>query len=745
MIAERTDRNTRQLEEALRQALEESLKTDSKSPLMDFLHETFSCERVYLFERNQQGRYDPTYEWTTEGTPHNASELRGLSDEDVAPYYTRYTANSERILVIRDVEEIRDADRELYDILAPAGVRSIVSGQLFAHDRDLGFFGFDNPAREDIEYLLHLVRSIRNFLSVELLYAHTGEKLLNIGFSNHLTNIGDWHELYEYTEGLDRKRSIGVVFSNLIDLRRINAMRGRQAGDSLLVETGHIFTDVFDMERVFRLSGDKHCAVVDDVSYKWLEKKLQILVSTFRERGIDIEIGAVWEPMWDGNPDDLIHRASLKMRDISDVDVDGGVVPLEATAEAPLYRNDQFISSAGAWLRSEGLGRIAVVTVRIDHYRLFSDLYDMDKGAYTRSIATVLQGTAGIYRGVAGFMGDGCFCLMVPLEGMTETELLSEIRGGIRLMSIARGFSPLFGVYITDHVRETASELFERSMSAIEQIPEQSDNKVGIITDRQVAQVLATQELLRDPWQLLRSGEFSFVLQRVFDLGDRHVCTREAFARWRHGGDVYLPEVFLPGMRRNESVYALDRLMLDELTQLLRSEREASKETVPISVNLEAIDLTIGDQARHLSERIHACALPSGSIAVEVPLMLAIRYYREACRFADTLFAADIPLILDDLSEYPLERGLIERMHACELKISGHFTHHICANREDQEIVRRIAELAHSCDIPVVAKHIESNDQAVMMRTLGCDRGQGYLFDRPAAPFLAQADSVTEP
>ena len=737
----RTNRTTRKLEETLRQALEESLRQDSHAPLMDFLHSTFSCDRVYLFERNAMGAYDATYEWTAEGIPHRKNTLQGLSRETVAPFYNRYITGPDRMFIIRDIEEIREADPDFYNLMAPQDVHASISGQLFAHDRDLGFFGFENPAREDIEYLLHLIRSIRNFLSVALLYAHTGEKVMNIGFFSHLTKIGDWQALYEYADNLDRTESVGVVFSNLIDLRRINAMKGRQAGDSLLIETGHIFTDVFDMDCVFRLSGDKHCAVVSGVSYKWLEKRLQMLVSIFRDRGIDIEIGSVWEPVWDGNPDDLIHRASLKMRDISDVDIENGVVPLEASAEAPLYRNDQFFQNAGEWLRSGGVGRVIVVTVQIRHYPLFSNLYDRDKGAYTRSIASVLQSKAGIYRGVAGTLGGGCFCIMVPLEGMTEEELLAEIRDGIRLLSIARGFSPAFGVYITDHQNESVTQMFDHSLRAIHRVPIHNEEPICILTDRKVAQTQATEELLQNPWQLLTAGEFRMVCQRIFNLKDRSVKSREAFARWEHDGDLYLPEVFLPSMRANESIYALDRTMFTLICEQLKSE---GPDPIPISLNIEAVDLTIGDQVRHLAEQVHNCGLAPEHVGVEIDFRLCVRYYRETCRFADQLYDAGIALIIDDLGDYPIERDLLLRLRARQIKLSGHFARHICTSREDQEIVRRVAEMAQPLRIPVVAKHVETDDQAVMFRTLGCDRGQGFLFDRPMLPSFSTDRPGTE-
>jgi len=42
--------------------------------------------------------------------------------------------------------------------------------------------------------------------------------------------------------------------------------------------------------------------------------------------------------------------------------------------------------------------------------------------------------------------------------------------------------------------------------------------------------------------------------------------------------------------------------------------------------------------------------------------------------------------------------------------------------------------LAHSFQLKVVAEGVESEEQANMLRLLGCDQMQGYLFSKPLPP-----------
>jgi EAL domain-containing protein (putative c-di-GMP-specific phosphodiesterase class I) len=66
------------------------------------------------------------------------------------------------------------------------------------------------------------------------------------------------------------------------------------------------------------------------------------------------------------------------------------------------------------------------------------------------------------------------------------------------------------------------------------------------------------------------------------------------------------------------------------------------------------------------------------------------------------------------------------------LKVDRAFVSRIDTDRETHEIVRIIVMLAHSLDLHVVAEGIETPAQLEMLRQLGCELGQGYLFSKPA-------------
>jgi EAL domain-containing protein (putative c-di-GMP-specific phosphodiesterase class I) len=57
---------------------------------------------------------------------------------------------------------------------------------------------------------------------------------------------------------------------------------------------------------------------------------------------------------------------------------------------------------------------------------------------------------------------------------------------------------------------------------------------------------------------------------------------------------------------------------------------------------------------------------------------------------------------------------------------------------ESLEIVRGIITLGHSLGKQVIAEGVETGEQLALLRLLGCDYGQGYLFSEPMEPEAAR-------
>jgi EAL domain-containing protein (putative c-di-GMP-specific phosphodiesterase class I) len=92
-----------------------------------------------------------------------------------------------------------------------------------------------------------------------------------------------------------------------------------------------------------------------------------------------------------------------------------------------------------------------------------------------------------------------------------------------------------------------------------------------------------------------------------------------------------------------------------------------------------------------------------------------------------------VRLALDDFGTGYSSLGYLTRFTIDELKIDRSFVQHLGGNG-DAPIVTAITSMAHALGIAVVAEGIETQEQAIDARRLGCDHGQGFFFARPLPP-----------
>ncbi|HAY08612.1 MAG TPA: sensor domain-containing diguanylate cyclase, partial [Thauera sp.] len=92
---------------------------------------------------------------------------------------------------------------------------------------------------------------------------------------------------------------------------------------------------------------------------------------------------------------------------------------------------------------------------------------------------------------------------------------------------------------------------------------------------------------------------------------------------------------------------------------------------------------------------------------------------------------AGIDILIDDFGTGYSALSYLHTMPCNQVKLDGSFVRSITHDERLRAIVRHSIELAHDLGMTVVAECIEEEAQLEILRAMGCDFGQGYLFSRP--------------
>ena len=117
------------INEGLRIALLEETPDQSLETLLKHLGKVLNGERTYIFEQNDSGCDDNTYEWVADGVEPEKENLQNVPPEVCASWYRNFSVG--KYIVIENLEDIREMDPLQYENLKRQGIHSLVVVPLY--------------------------------------------------------------------------------------------------------------------------------------------------------------------------------------------------------------------------------------------------------------------------------------------------------------------------------------------------------------------------------------------------------------------------------------------------------------------------------------------------------------------------------------------------------------------------------------------------------------------------------------
>ena len=147
---------------AMKYSLEFDTPNEEIIGFMSYIGKSQNCDRFYIFEDSTHGEFTSnTYEWCAPGITAEKDSLQKVEKITLKTWYDRFA--QEEAVIIQDLEDIRDTETALYELLHRQGIKNLVVYPLTVKNKIIGFFGVDNP---DIEETVE----IKAFLSMASSY-----------------------------------------------------------------------------------------------------------------------------------------------------------------------------------------------------------------------------------------------------------------------------------------------------------------------------------------------------------------------------------------------------------------------------------------------------------------------------------------------------------------------------------------------------------------------------------------------
>ena len=158
-----------------------------------------------------------------------------------------------------------------------------------------------------------------------------------------------------------------------------------------------------------------------------------------------------------------------------------------------------------------------------------------------------------------------------------------------------------------------------------------------------------------------------------------------------------------------------------------------------VAVNLSAFQFRHGNLLHVIRDALQAADLDPHLLEVEITESALMSDPEESVDILEQLSRMGVLVSVDDFGTGYSSMSYLRRFPIDKLKIDRCFVSELLARPDDASIVKAIVSLAHSLQLKVVAEGVETTEQLELLKTLGCDQYQGYLFSAavPAAEFTA--------
>ena len=399
-----------------------------------------------------------------------------------------------------------------------------------------------------------------------------------------------------------------------------------------------------------------------------------------------------------------------------------------------------FLDRVEQALGRESMSPLAVLYVDLDDFKTINDgLGHVAGDALLRAVAGRLS-TCVRHQDTAARLGGDEFGIL--LDGIEDVAAASDIARRVgdalnepfaidgRQLQV----TATVGLVLTsDEVVDTEA-LLRRADVAMYLAKTRGKNRLQTYETGMDEQFRERLELKGDLAAALEQKQFAVVYQPIVSLATGELDGFEALVRWQHPTrGMVPPNVFVPIAEETGDIVTLGQWVLRTACEQLAAWHRAYPTIRPrMSVNLSIRQLEHPGLISTVRAAVAAAGIRPGDLTLEITESVLAQDVTLVRGQLAELQDLGVKVAIDDFGTGYSSFGYLSQFSLDVLKIDRSFVMDLdSVDGEQADIVRAIVALARSRGLRTVAEGIEETVQRDVLRELGCDTGQGYLFSRP--------------
>ena len=401
--------------------------------------------------------------------------------------------------------------------------------------------------------------------------------------------------------------------------------------------------------------------------------------------------------------------------------------------------------------------KYAVLFLDCDRFKIINDSLGHEVGdqllvsmadrlrATVRSLETSSRARAEHLAARLG--GDEFAVLLNDIDGVREAIAVAErlqrelsapyVLAGHEVISTAS-----IGIVTSDGNYKRPDDLMRDADTAMYQAKNSGKARYVVFDERMHSEVVQRLNLEKDLRVAVAKGQFELVYQPIICLETAALAGFEALIRWVHPKQgIVRPAMFITLAEELGLIIPIGSWVLRQACRQLRRWQKRFPEHPPLSmgVNLSKQQVTDKNLIPTIAHVIEETGISPASLRLEITESTIVDDLEGIMPDLDRLKDLGVQIAMDDFGTGHSSLGFLHRVPMDVLKIDRSFIDRTGKTRDYAAIIHTVIQLAHNLGMDVVAEGIETHDQMILLQSLDCNFGQGYLFGQPLTAQAAES------
>ncbi|MDJ0897357.1 MAG: EAL domain-containing protein [Xenococcus sp. MO_188.B8] len=381
---------------------------------------------------------------------------------------------------------------------------------------------------------------------------------------------------------------------------------------------------------------------------------------------------------------------------------------------------------------------LAVMFVDLDRFKIINDTLGHQIGdrllqSVVQRLKNCLQGKDLITR-----WGNDEFTLLLPqikdleVASVIAKRILEVLKYPFQIDNKQIHITGSVGIATYPEHGQDAETLLKNADAALSQAKQIGSNTYQYYDSTLNSQAQKLLILENSLHSALKNHEFVLYYQPIVNIFTGKIAKMEALLRWNNPQEgMVSPNIFIPLAEKNGEIIPIGEWVLKTACAQNKAWQEMGLSPIKMSVNLSVRQFQHTDLVFMITNVLRQTKLAPDFLELEITESITMQDTESAKAILKELYELGISLSMDDFGTGYSSLGYLKQFPFCTLKIDRSFIQDLNHSSQDIAIIDAVITLGQGLNLNIVAEGVETEELKDLLKNLGCEYIQGYLFSKP--------------